>query len=111
MTSRETCTRLTLGEHPEVSVAALLDVAALLTAWHEARESARLRPAVDSSIEEGRSDGTAPPNSEAAGSGVGSTDRWEDLPSAVRERVRAELVALLHQAAGAGQSVEPADAE
>jgi hypothetical protein len=37
--------------------------------------------------------------------------RWEDLPSAVRERVRAELVALLHAAAGAGQAREPADAE
>ena len=37
--------------------------------------------------------------------------RWEDLPSAVRERVRAELVALLHAAAGAGQAVESADAE
>jgi hypothetical protein len=37
--------------------------------------------------------------------------RWEDLPSAVRERVRAEVVVLLHHAAGTDHAVEPADAE
>jgi hypothetical protein len=108
MTERERCVGRRLAEAPQVSLTAVLDLHTLL----RSKASAPDRPgtigadAPPAPSEEARPPGEDAVHPELVGILGPGVTRWEDVPAALRDRVRELLAALRRQAAGRARPAE-----